>query len=161
MGLYKQYDDYGRMKVIPILKKYDGFINIEPQEDEMALVDILATGKTKNNEIRKYAIECKDRPHYKSTDYGKDGDKMGWLIEDHKIASLLKYKEDGYIPIYVMTFSDNIAIFWDISKIDWKECPITANKEWNRKTVEDKGKYRKQKITLMNNQSVWTKKIES
>ena len=161
MNLFNEADKYGQNKVLPTIKMlFSGAtdLNIEQHFNDTSSIDIYMTATTKDSREHYYAIECKDRKML-HTKYADDG----YIIEDWKVKELMREYKNGYVPIYLNSFTDDYIICWDVSKIDFDECGETGAKQFHRTTVmkNDNDLYVKNKITLKNKQAVWIGKIES
>ena len=144
MNEYNKRDYWGQKKVLPTLKQmFSGCtLTIDQHFNDKNEIDIYITATTKNNREVWYAIECKDRNY--NHEYFK---KNGFLIEQTKINALERAKENGYRPIYLNTFTDNICIIWNVANVNWDEL-----KEYKGMlpiaTVEDKGEKEKKNKLL-------------
>lgn len=150
MDIYEYADEKGQSKVLPILNDiFSGCtVTVEQHYADKSPIDLYVTVTNELSE-NKYAIECKDR-QYNSTAFNE------WMIEPRKYQRLLEAKEQGYIPLYFNTFSDNQYKVWDISKsyfkVDKFNCPIS--------TVEDKGRKIQVRYLLNNNDAIYSGKFQ-
>ena len=152
LNKFNSVDAYGQEKVIKVLK--DIFSRNNPRFiqhiEDNGRVDIEMYVTDKNGNEVKYAIECKDR-------YMPDWRYNSYIIEDGKIDALTTYSADGYKPLYINTFSNDMMYVWDISNIEYD---MIYGKEYHYKTVEESGTYRKDKKMVRKEDAVWVGKMK-
>lgn len=84
------------------------------EEDQFAGLDCYFTAYTKDGEeIARYAMEYKGRQDTAHTQC------PDWIMEPGKVKKLQKAEEDGYVPLYSYTWSDDYYALWNINKWDW------------------------------------------
>lgn len=86
------------------------------EEDQFAGLDCYFTAYTRNGEeIARYAMEYKGRQDTAHTQC------PDWFMEPGKISKLKKAEEEGYIPLYAYSWSDDYYALWNINAWDYHQ----------------------------------------
>lgn len=122
-------EEIGRKIIEKKLIENTNITNYEFQ-DRYCHYDLLYTGSTNT-----YVVEIKYRSDYNSN--AKCIVNGGLMLEKSKYDALVEKAKDGYIPIYITIFNDNVGYIYTISTpiIEWqtKELPKhTAVKDGKR-----------------------------
>lgn len=115
---FSEADKQGQDKVVPILKemfKKCKDVVLEQHYEDKGGIDIYLTATTHKGYTKKYAIECKDRD-YSHTSFSVPYKETpaGWVIDVPKYEKMVKAANDGYMSLYLNTFSDNTYYVWDV-----------------------------------------------
>ena len=147
---YEKADAEGQSKVLPVLKELFSKteLTFEQHVTDKNEIDIKFTATTISSQSY-YSVECKHRNYSH-----KVFKKGGYLLEDKKKDSLLGAYKKGYKPIYANTFDDGVIIMWDLSKINFDSLK-ELDKPLPIKTVENKGKKKKDNKLLEYNDAVY------
>lgn len=146
---YEKADAEGQNKVIPVIKDlFKTELEFEQHVTDKGGIDVYFTASTLSDKYI-YSMECKHR-NYNHTRFAQEG----YMIEDAKRDKLMNDYKKGYKPIYANTFDDGYIMFWDLSKIDCEALP-QLDKEVPIKTLENKGKKKKDNKLLQYNDAVY------
>lgn len=115
---FSETDKKGQERAIPILKelfKKCKEVTIQQHYQDKGGVDIIVIATTHKGYTKKYAIECKDR-YYKHTSFSRPYNETpaGWVIDEPKYNTMTNISNEGYMPLYLNTFSDNTYYVWDV-----------------------------------------------
>ncbi len=151
-------DEHTKVEYSNFIKaKFRGWnLVIQTPYDERSPFDMYLTAYTDYTAYT-YAFELKERDwRYPSDKYGTQGNRGGWILEDHKIENFHKAEAAGYQVIYVNLYPDNVIRNWNITKAPEGALEHRGGvRTYNLHTVDDEGgKYNKAKVEIFND---WAK----
>lgn len=154
-------DARGRKKALNYISTLTGITNqqyyLYESNNGFDRTDLSMTATTSANTTYVFEIECKDRYKYTSTscDFRKGRrfeNNDGAMIDATKYNEILdKAKKENKVPLYVMTYSDDVCLIWNLNNLKPEDI-IEDYTVRPKNTIGDKGELKSSKCYFLNKQ---------